>query len=336
MVVDQKRIEEIKREINNPHDKLFKRTMGKPENMRIFLAKKLPRLKLENIKIETLRITGETYVDTELVKRFTDAVFEVELKDSGRIGLVSLLFEHKSTVVIETPLQILRYMVNLWYEKIKEGKIPLVLPVVFYHGEEEWTAPKRFSALLVDDYCWTRDTFPDFQYHFFTLKDLADSLEDVDLPELKLYVEVLRLSQKRKKDQQVLYYKRFDMFLSKVRQFAHDDWEWETVGRVACIYVITTAPMEEAKMIAERLIGEIPTRKEDIMSAIEVFKEEGRKEGRKEGVVYLLIQLMEQKSIFLSPKVKIELEGVDIETLERIKDSFFKIQKEEDLKRLLP
>ncbi|WP_082631344.1 Rpn family recombination-promoting nuclease/putative transposase [Gracilibacillus massiliensis] len=49
--------------------------------------------------------------------------------------------EKKSYLSNNTPFQLLKYMMKIWEKKaIKEktDKLPIIIPLVVYHGENQW------------------------------------------------------------------------------------------------------------------------------------------------------------------------------------------------------
>ncbi len=46
--------------------------------------------------------------------------------------------------------QLLRYIVRIWERLFEQGctTLPLILPIVFYHGEDRWNVAMQFSALI--------------------------------------------------------------------------------------------------------------------------------------------------------------------------------------------
>ena len=324
--------------MKNPHDTLFKRAMGNPDNTRIFLRENLPERILGKLEFSTLKNARESFADQDFRDHFADLVFEVDVESSLRPGLICLLLEHKTSPAPQTSLQLLRYMVNVWYQKYAEGKIPLVLPVVFYHGEREWTAARRISDMLDTDVSWVEENFPDYEYLLFTLEDLADVVEGISLPELKAYVQALKTAQA--KEDREKYYLRLDVLISIVREFAEDDWLWETVGRVSLTYAIVNSPKGEAQKVANKLTKKIPERRGDIVSAVEEFKKEGLVEGIEIGKKRALLEsartLLEQRlDEPISDDLEERLENSDYATLKLIVDRIFDIETEKDVKELL-
>ncbi len=68
------------------------------------------------------------------------------------------------------------------------------------------------------------------------------------------------------------------------------------------------------------------------MTAVDVFKEEGRKEGI---IIMLVDMLRSEKSATLSEEVKDQLKEADFDTIERIRENYSKIESEDGLRRLL-
>ena len=84
-------------------------------------------------------------------RRGCDALFRVRLK-GGQDARVYVLLEHKSKVDPATPLQVAKYMLNIWARELEKtrgaGKLPMILPVVFYHGSGAWTAPLSLAEMI--------------------------------------------------------------------------------------------------------------------------------------------------------------------------------------------
>ena len=69
-----------------------------------------------------------------------------------KAGRSYVLLEHKSKVDPATPLQVAKYMLNIWTRELEKtrgaGKLPMILPVVFYHGHGAWTAPLSLAEMI--------------------------------------------------------------------------------------------------------------------------------------------------------------------------------------------
>jgi len=142
-------------DIQNINDSFFHKIFDSPENARDFLDQVLPtglkkQLDLANIKIENTK-----YVSNEYKKGFSDIVVKTVLKTTKEQIPVDIYFllEHKSEGRVEVLLQVLKYMVFEWEKDYNNNKSPrLIIPVVFYHGAEEWKVPRSFAEQFdVDD-----------------------------------------------------------------------------------------------------------------------------------------------------------------------------------------
>ncbi len=134
---------------HQPHDALVKAALSRQENAIGALRAVLPPALLARLDLSTLRLAQDSFVDERLGKLFSDIVYEVEL--AGRPGLVCfLLYEHQSTLDALQPVWLLSCMTRVWetwlQDHPKATKIPAVIPVVLYHGSQPWTA----STSLVD------------------------------------------------------------------------------------------------------------------------------------------------------------------------------------------
>ena len=66
--------------------------------------------------------------------------------------LLYLLFEHQSTDDPLMAFRLLRYMVRIWDEHLRDHpgatRLPAILPLVLHHSPDGWTSPTDFHALL--------------------------------------------------------------------------------------------------------------------------------------------------------------------------------------------
>lgn len=109
----------------------------------------LPPELVAALELASLRLEKDTFVDTKLRQHFSDLLFEVRLVGGGA-GYVLLLFEHKSQPDEWVALQLLRYLAQSWESLRQRGlaSLPLIVPVVLYHGPGPWRISTHFKALL--------------------------------------------------------------------------------------------------------------------------------------------------------------------------------------------
>ena len=162
-------------EIFNPHDKFFKETFSIRENVIDFLKGTFPEEILKKLDLSALTLDNNSYIDEELKEHFSDIVYTCFCKDKEL--KITLLFEHKSYPAACPYLQLLKYLLKIWETNVKQTeRLMPVIPVILYHGKEEWKV-RRFSDYFegIDEiFC---RFVPEFEY---LLTDLSKySNEDI-------------------------------------------------------------------------------------------------------------------------------------------------------------
>ena len=187
------------REISNYHNNFFTRFMGSKEVAKEFLKMNLSEEVLNKFDLDTLKESGNSYVNDELKALFSDVVFTVNFKD-GQKGFISFLLEHKSSPEKKTVLQLLKYLIRIWDKEYENEKVlPLVLPVVFYHGSANWNQPVKFSGLFKNNPKWAEYFTPEFGFYLYTLDDLTEKMSDIDTAKFRIMVKVLSLKRVKTK-----------------------------------------------------------------------------------------------------------------------------------------
>lgn len=134
--------------LQNPHNKFFRESV---ETAKDFITHYFPEHIRQVLDLNTLDIQPGTFIDEELDEHGSDLLFKVNICNEE--GYVYLLFEHKSCVAQHVAYQLLKYMMKIWdlirKDKSKPSKeLPVILPLVFYHGKRDWSVPFTFAELL--------------------------------------------------------------------------------------------------------------------------------------------------------------------------------------------
>jgi predicted transposase/invertase (TIGR01784 family) len=176
------------RDLRNPHDSFFKEIFSRPEHARDFLEHYLPAEVAALLDLSTLDISKDSFVDPDLQQHFSDLLYQVKLHDQSA-AYVYVLFEHKSYPEPLLAFQLLRYLVRIWEQALKQdhGLVP-ILPLVLYHGRSRWAVSTSFQDLLSAP-APLRPYLPAFRY---LLCDLSQYSEAEIKGEIILQV-VLRL-----------------------------------------------------------------------------------------------------------------------------------------------
>jgi predicted transposase YdaD len=166
-----------------PHDLFARYTFGYPERAEAELRAVLPPHVVSQVDWASLRREPGSVVDPELRETESDLLFSARLR-TGRPLLLYVLLEHQSTVDGWMALRMLRYVVRQmerWRQEHPESALlPVIIPLVMYHGPEgAWTAPRRVEDLFdlpeEERERW-RGLVPRFEY---LLDDLTAEREEV-------------------------------------------------------------------------------------------------------------------------------------------------------------
>jgi predicted transposase/invertase (TIGR01784 family) len=139
--------------IPNPHDALFKAVIGKPEHARGVLRAVVPPALAAALDWQSLTLRPGSFVDLALKEQHTDLLYSATWQDGGEL-LAYFLFEHLSAPPKDGLMayRLLRYQVRIWEDWLaahpKAKSLPMIIPVVLYHGVTPWSEPRLFDALL--------------------------------------------------------------------------------------------------------------------------------------------------------------------------------------------
>ena len=139
--------------IPNPHDLVFKAVFGQPEHARGMLRAIVPAAVAEALDWSTLTLQPGSFVDAAFHQQHTDLLYAATWRDGGE-ALVYLLFEHQSAPPTEGRMaeRMLSYQERIWgrwrADHPKAKTLPMILPIVMYHGASPWSEPRSFDALI--------------------------------------------------------------------------------------------------------------------------------------------------------------------------------------------
>jgi predicted transposase/invertase (TIGR01784 family) len=132
------------------HDKTFKKLMSDIRVARDFFEEHLPAEVLSLAKLNTLQLSPGTFIDENLKEFMSDLLYKVDLR-TETFGYFYILCEHKSKVDYLMPFTLLNYMVKIWtlhLEQTGEKRLPLIFPLVFYHGVRPYNGCRALSELI--------------------------------------------------------------------------------------------------------------------------------------------------------------------------------------------
>jgi len=264
-------------EITNPHDSFFRGMFSRKEIAINFLSTYLPEQIKQQLDLDTLTMSKDSFVDKELRHHFSDLLYTVKHRQKDLH--LYLLFEHKSSPDHWIALQLLRYMVRIWEQCRKEQPrakhLPAIIPLVLYHGRKTWQIPKNFSALLTQDDDFLKQFTPEFEY---LLNDFSFLSKEQIRGEALARVTLLTLKH------------IFDPHLSDklpgIINLLQDIDSRQTALEI--LEILLRYVVKSTKRFAEKDIFEIleqTSMEDNIMKTfIDEYIEQGMKKGRKEGM----------------------------------------------------
>lgn len=133
-----------------PHDSVFRRVLGVPENMASQLRAVLPPDAAARLDLGRLARVPGSFVDEALKWRHSDLLFTAPL--AGRDALVYVLVEHQSSNDPLMAFRMLRYITRIWDRYLDDHphtrQLPAVIPVVVHQGPGRWTSPEQLLDLI--------------------------------------------------------------------------------------------------------------------------------------------------------------------------------------------
>ena len=122
--------------INNVHDKFFKTAMSDLHVAKEFMQQHLPAPVLSATDLSTLTLQKESFIEQDLQQMLSDVLYQAKI--NGTDGYIYLLAEHQSTPDRLMAFRLLRYTCRIMahhIEHLKHCTLPVVVPLVFYHGK---------------------------------------------------------------------------------------------------------------------------------------------------------------------------------------------------------
>ncbi len=267
--------------INTPHDAFFKRLFGDLEVAADFLRNYLPAEILSRLDLDTLELEKESFIDPELRESFSDLLFRVKTVTKSEV-FIYLLLEHKSAPDAWVAFQLLRYIVQFWERLRGQGcqRLPLIIPIVFYHGRERWKVSRHLNALIEPGIVELQKYALDFEY---LLRDISSGggEEIKGQPKLRSGLQMLR----HIFSNELEFVRRVPEIFRNLREMSLDDAiEW---ARTLLAYISSVGRKIDREVIRQAMQEVFPYPDLEFDKSalfIQQWMEEGREEGREEGL----------------------------------------------------
>jgi Putative transposase, YhgA-like len=271
-----------------PHDSVFRRIFGVPENAASELRAVLPPDLAARLDLGRLTRVPASFVDEALKWRYSDLLFTAPL--DGRDAFVYLLVEHQSSADPLMSFRMLRYVTRIWDQHLSghpnARQLPAVIPLVVHHGRGRWTGPAQLLDLIDLGPAAMRAMqayLPRFQF-------LLDDLAGVDGPQLRdrkltpsalITLLLLKTAPGNPRIPAEL-----QPWAAQLRAVLDQPGGGEAfIALLTYIELVSEAPASELRDLAASL-G--PDAEEAYVTTAEMLRTEGRAEGRAEALVQVL------------------------------------------------
>ncbi len=301
------------------HDKFANYWGDEPDSMSLFFREHLPKSLSSRIGTELPELIKGKFVDERIEQHQTDILYKVKLTN-GRNGFVYILTDHKSSPDYDIALQLHRYMSRIWEKHTKQDDwrpLPVIWPIVLYHGIKNWTVPRNFAALYGKDQDEEVSNILDFEYHLVDLSQIPDD-ELSSNQRIRVFLTV------QKHILRSDFIEAINTVLTELKFLGELD--------ITAIlnYILLKHGHEMDRSIIEGVLVDIESsKKERIMTGItqewwEEGKQKGIIEGKIEGIeigvvkgeIKLLMRLLERRFGSLSNDLKDRVTKADADTVE--------------------
>lgn len=331
----------MKLKVQNPHDKFFKETFSNTAVARDFMSNYLPQSIMDIIDLDKLEPQKDSFINKELQEAFSDLLFKTNINNME--GYIYFLFEHKSYVSKNITLQLLKYMIEIWETKVNKensNELPVVIPLVIYHGQDEWNLKSTLGEMIKGYEEIPKDLrkyVPNYEYLLYDLSKYTDE-EIKGEAQLRIILSLFRdifTKDNRKIKHTVI---RAIEYLRELEDKQTSIEYFETFMK----YILNVGQKLTKKDIDDiitRIENSYPEGSEVVMTWAEQLREEGKLKGIEEGEVRALsktaIRLLTKKFGQLPVEVRTKLQSLDIVTLEIIIDEILEYKSLEDTMKYL-
>ena len=300
--------------VNNEHDKVFRTILSNKKEAVIFINKTL-NLNLKESEIEKYK---ENYITENLINKETDIVYKIKDKN------VFILIEHQTKIDYSMPYRIMEYQfkitksaVDINKLKLKEYKIPIVIPIVLYTGRKKWNAKEYIKD--------AQESFKQYngeELGRYKLVDVNNFTEEELLKE-KTFLSKAMLIERKSDDENIVdYLERTVNVLLNDKEFTQEQRNF----LIVMLDLILRRKINNDE-ITNKLIKKLKKKEEKEMLAIlEAIDEEnerilqqgirtGKIEGRKDTTINYVRKM---KKANLDIKLIMEITGLTKEEIEKL------------------
>jgi len=242
--------------------------------------------------------------------------------------------EHKSYIESKVIFQLLRYITNIWEEKYdpKTKKVPIIIPMVIYHGREVWNVETNLSNMVqgIEDLSDELKTYLlTYRYEIcdFSIKGKK---RIIGLTATKVALEAMRAGTAMTEKE---FKERLAIVFAYINQLPEEQvQDWFEGCMIYLLNVREDITIEDILKVQKEIM---PGRGEIVMTIAEKLRNEGMEKGKLEGEREFAIKILSKRfGNQLTEEIKDKIRKADEKTIDYIGDNLLEITIE-DLKELL-
>jgi Putative transposase, YhgA-like len=295
------------------HDALVKAMFSRVEHAASLLGQILPPALVARIDFATLSQCAGSYVDEVLRERFSDLLFSVEI--DGRTALLYILLEHQSSVDDNMSFRLLRYEVRIWerWQADHPGvaKMPVILPVVLHHSDTGWTGSTTFEAQLDADEALLATVGPHVPRFRFILEDISHETDEaLHARAMTALVRLCLWCLRHAREPEVLV-ERLGAWMDLVREVRRAPDGIAAVVLIMRYILEVSAPDQPDRLVARLAAATGDEAKEEIVTAADQLREQGRQQGNRD----MLLDLLQERFGMLPDAALTRVAAADVAQL---------------------
>jgi predicted transposase/invertase (TIGR01784 family) len=258
-----------------------------------FLKNYLPNEILEITDLESITYEKETHVSKKLQEYFLDILFKTKI--NGEEAYIYFLFEHKSYNDKKVPIQMLEYIINIWNLKIKNNKVPIIIPLLIYHDKDKWKVDKNLINMVEGVEKLPKNILKYIPNYEYILYDIPTYFTNEQVKGSELLKFILKIFAYAKKDwEEMKFIVSEAEFMLNMDFFESFAWYIMTIQNI---------DVEEFKKVVKD-----ERRRDLVMSLAEKLKNEGMEKGIEKG----------KKEEKINTAIEMKKEGLEIKLISKI------------------
>lgn len=258
------------KKITTPHDRYFRAAMSDLRVAKDLLRHHLSKKLLTLMNLNTLKLCKESYIDKKLKLGITDILYSVSIKEQK--GYIYILVEHQSSPDKWMALRVLKYQCEIMEQNKVDGVLPIVIPLVFYHGKEPYSCSNDIIDLFEN-----KELAEQYLFKPFQLIDM-NAIEDQEIRQYK-WAGIMEFFTKHIFVRDILpYIKEMLEHMRRLEEKGGEDYIIRTIR-----YLCTAANIPNQKEFVETIREGLIKPGEDIMTFEQFCINEGMQKGMQEG-----------------------------------------------------